>query len=123
MRRLVLGGLIISGLMATVTSAAIADDLSVKLVSITAPVVSGEPATLILQTEPGASCQAEFTAMRGGQYGSFKRGPTTANSDGQVHWSFTYKIEGRPRVQFQANVTCASGDRKGTLLVPFDVTM
>jgi hypothetical protein len=88
------------------------------------PVVSGTPATLILQTEPGATCQADFSASgkSGVNFRGFKRGPTAANSDGQITWDFTYNLNGKTNVlQMVANVACSLGDRKGTLQVPFEV--
>jgi hypothetical protein len=115
-RCLILAGLF-SGLIATVTPAAIAEDLPIKLVSAPSTVSSGERATIILQTEPGAICGAEFDFVGAGHYTGFKRGPTTANSDGQVSWQFVLTLTKVSEVSVQAHVTCALGDRKGTLVV------
>jgi hypothetical protein len=97
-----------------------AEDLTVKLVSIISPIGYGEQETLVVQTEPGATCQAH--AMTKGI--NFNLAARKAGGDGLVRWSWkTAESSGKGRVGItrQLEVACTAGDRKGTLLTEFTV--
>ncbi|HKX19631.1 MAG TPA: hypothetical protein VJT33_16645 [bacterium] len=99
---------------------ALADDLTVKLVSIVSPIGYGEQETLVVQTEAGATCQAH--AITKGI--NFNLAARKAGSDGLVRWSWkTAASSGKSRVgeTRQLEVVCTAGDRKGTLQTEFTV--
>lgn len=96
---------------------ALADDLTVKLVSIVSSIKSGEEETLVVQTEPGATCRAHALSHKV----NFNLAQRKAGSDGLVQWSWKTKRGGRDASTQQLEVACTAGDRKGTLLTQFTV--
>jgi len=96
---------------------ALADDLAVKLVSIVSPIGYGEQETLVVQTEPGATCQAHAVSSTV----KFSLAQRMAGADGLVRWSWKTAQGGRVGGSRQLEVVCTAGDRKGTLLTEFTV--
>jgi hypothetical protein len=96
---------------------ALADDLTVKLVSIVSPIGYGEQETLVVQTEPGATCQAHAVSSKV----RFNLAQRKAGTDGLVRWSWKTTQGGYVGGSRQLEVVCTAGDRKGTLLTEFTV--
>jgi hypothetical protein len=97
--------------------AASANDLTVKLVSIVSPIGYGEQETLVVQSEPGATCQAHAVSSKV----NFNLGQRKAGSDGLIRWSWKTTQGARAGGTRQLEVVCTAGDRKGTLLTEFTV--
>jgi hypothetical protein len=96
---------------------ALAEDLPLKLVSIISPIGEGEKETLVVQTEPGAACQAHAI----GKGVNFTLRPQVAGPKGLVSWSWTTTRGGYVVGTRQLQIVCTSGDRKATLLASFEV--
>lgn len=96
---------------------ALASDLPVKLVSIVSPVGYGEEETLVVQTEPGATCQAHAVSSKV----NFNLAQRKAGTDGLVRWSWRTTQGGKAGGTRQLEVVCTAGDRKGTVLAEFTV--
>ena len=107
---------LIGALVGTTCTTALAEDLTVKLVSIIPTLALGEQQTLIVQTEPGATCQASPVA--GNVKANF--GQHTANANGRVRWSWTVR-GAKSSVKHGLQIVCTLGDRKGKLLTEFTV--
>jgi hypothetical protein len=120
LRLLALNTILISAVVGTTCITALAEDLTVKLVSIVSPIGYGEQETLVVQTEAGAMCEAH--AITKGI--NFNLAARKAGSDGLVRWSWkTAASSGKSHVMEtrQLEVVCAKGDRKGTLQTEFTV--
>lgn len=117
MRAAVLLALILAA-VGTTCLTALAEDLTVKLVKITSPIGLGEQQTLVVQTEPGATCQAHPVASN--VKVNFNLREHTARSDGRVRWSWKVRKAG-DSVKHGIEVVCTLGDRKGKLVAEFTV--
>jgi hypothetical protein len=96
---------------------ALADELQVKLVSITSPVYEGDTVTLVVRTELKAVCTGTDTAKRAG----VKLASKGAGKDGGVGWSWqTAAGRGKPE-QRPLVITCTAGEKKGELTTSFEV--
>jgi hypothetical protein len=115
MRAAVLLALILA-VVGTTCLTALAEDLTVKLVKITSPIGLGEEQTLVVQTEPGATCHAQPVA--GNVKVNFST--HTANANGRVRWSWTVRGASHS-VKHGIEVVCTLGDRKGKLVAEFTV--
>ena len=100
----------------TTCMTALAEDLTVKLVKITSPIGLGEQQTLVVQTEPGATCQARPVATDVKVNFSQRK----ANANGRVRWSWTVR-GAKSSVKHGLQIVCTLGDRKGKLLTEFTV--
>ena len=101
-------------------SSARADNLAIKLVSITQPVHPGGVVTLVIQTAPGAAC----TGRRQGHFGnaySIPLAPRVAETDGKAQWRWPVLAGSHPIGLRGVHVTCAAGDQAGALDTTFDV--
>ena len=116
-----LGLTLILGMYLADMPAASADELEVKLVSITSPVPHGETVTLVVQTEAGAACSGAVRWV-----GTKSNGQLNApliekksNNQGMAQWTWRPSgVAGHRTV----DINCSAGDRKGTLQAGFDVT-
>lgn len=118
MRTILLSAII---LIATQISAtALADELNVKLVSITSPVHPGGVVTLVIQTQPGAPCVGQRQGHYGNEF-SIKLPSQTAGADGLVQWKWSVRIGNRPIGLRGVHVSCAIGDRQESLDTSFNV--
>lgn len=95
---------------------ALAEDLTVTLVSIISPIGWGEQQTLVVQTEPGATCQAKPVA--GNVTVNFSQ--HEAKDNGRVRWSWVVRGP-KNGVKHGLEIICTLGDRKGRLLTEFTV--
>ena len=100
----------------TTCMTALAEDLTVTLVKITSPIALGEQQTLVVQTEPGATCQARPIATN--VTVNFTQHKT--NDKGRVRWSWTVR-GAKAGVKHGIEVDCTLGDRKGKLVAEFTV--
>lgn len=107
---------VIGAVVGTTCMTALAEDLTVKLVKITSPIALGEQQTLVVQTEPGATCHAQPVA--GNVKVNFST--HTANASGRVRWSWTVR-GARSSVKHGVEVLCTLGDRKGKVVALFTV--
>ncbi len=78
---------LIWAVIGTTCMTALAEDLTVELVKITSPIRLGEQQTLVVQTEPGATCHAQPVAGNVKVNFSIQ----TANANGRVRWSWTVR--------------------------------
>jgi len=108
---------LIWAVVGTTCTTALAEDLTVKLVSIVSPIGYGEQETLVVQTEPGAACQAHAVSSKV----KFNLAQRKAGADGLVRWSWKTTQGGYVGGTRQLEVVCTAGDRKGTLLTEFTV--
>jgi hypothetical protein len=108
------------GFVAGLHSAAMADDLKVTQVSITAPVHPGGTVELMVQTESGASCQGNRQGHYGNDY-SIRLEQLKAGPDGRALWRWTVLAGNRPIGVRGVRVGCTAGGRTGTLETTFDV--
>ena len=116
-----LGLALILGMLLANMPAASADELEVKLVSITSPVPHGETTTLVVQTEAGAVCSGAVRLV-GTKSNGQPNAPLIekkANNQGMAQWTWRPSgVAGHRTV----DINCSAGDRRGTLQAGFDVT-
>lgn len=106
-------------LVPLLASVAFAQQLQIRVVSLTSPVSPGDDASITIQTAPNASCSITVIYKSGP---SRARGlfPQSADRRGTVTWTWrvgTRTTPGRWRIV----VTCAAGGRQGTLETTFVV--
>ena len=101
-------------------SAAIAADLPVTLVAIANPVHPGDVVTLTIRTEPGAICEGRRQGHFGNDY-SIALSEKTAGSAGTASWQWQVLSGRHPIGARGVRMTCAVGDRAGTLATQFSV--
>ncbi len=97
-----------------------ADDLSVKLVSITRPVHPGGTVTLVIQTRPDAICIGTRQGHYGNDY-SIKLPARTSGIDGQATWQWNVLPGNRPIGRRGVHVACEASGETSTLDTQFDV--
>lgn len=90
-----------------------AQELELKLLSLTSPVAPGDDATLTLQTAAAARCTIMVR---------YKSGPSRAKGlvakradrEGRVSWTWRVGTRTTPGT-WPVTVTCAAGEQEGTL--------
>ena len=93
-------------------TAAVAEELEVKLASITSPVHPGETVTFVVRTEPGALCEGR----RQGHFGNdIPLRAQRAGSDGLARWEWRTMSGTHPVGSRDIHVACSSNERHGTL--------
>ena len=97
-----------------------ADALDVKLVSITSPVSPGGTVTLVVATEPGATCSGRRQAHFGDEI-PLRPPSQVVGADGKVHWSWPTLSGMHPVGKRTVHVACTLGDRSGAVDTVFDV--
>jgi hypothetical protein len=96
-------------LMAVVNPAS-ADELQVKVTSITSPVTPRQPIKLVVQTEQGATCGGSVHWQFKQTMSDFSLRQKSANNDGVVDWSWNApSAGGRGLIE----ITCTAGDKSG----------
>ena len=97
----------------TLTSSAYGQRIELALVSLTSPVSAGAEATITVHSAPGARC---LIAVRDKSGPSRAAGlvPKTANSRGQVSWTWRVGTRTTPG-RWPIFVTCSAGEQQGTL--------
>jgi hypothetical protein len=117
-----LGLAVMFGMLLANMVPASADELGVKLVSITSPVPHGETTTLVVQTEPGAACSGAVRWVGVKSSNGQQNAPLIekkSNNQGMAQW--TWRVSGVAGHR-TVDINCSAGDRKGTLQAGFDVT-
>lgn len=106
-------------LVLTIASLVNAQQLQVKLVSLSSPVSPGDDATVTVQTAPNASCNITVIYKSGP---SRARGlfPKNADNRGRVDWTWRVGTRTTPG-KWPISVTCSAGGRQGTLETAFVV--
>lgn len=96
-----------------------AQQLQVRLVSLTSPVNPGDNATIVVQTTPGALCLITVR-YKSGPSKAKDLVPKTADSRGIVTW--TWRVGTRTTLgRWPIIVTCSADGRQGTLETSFEV--
>jgi len=92
---------------------AFADDLQVSIVSITSQVTVGQPITLVVQTEPKASCEValHWRVQKGGPGTTANLRQRVANAEGKAEW--TWNAPKTANMNANILVTCKLGDKSG----------
>jgi hypothetical protein len=95
--------------------AAMADDLKVEIVSVPSTYMVGDKVSVVVQTEPGATCSGtiEWTAAKSGAnaHTSTNLRQRKTDADGKVTWSWT-AVPG-PAGKGLLTVTCDAGGKTG----------
>jgi hypothetical protein len=97
---------------------ALADDLQVKLVSVTSPVQVRGPIKLVVQTDPGATCDGTIHWQYKQSIDNFPLRARTAGDDGMIAW------EWRAPSAFAhgtIGIMCKAGDKQGRTSVTLTV--
>ena len=103
----------------TLIPSAHAQQLEVKLASLTSPVIHGNDATIAVTTAANANCQI-IVLYKSGPSKAQGLIPKSADSQGQVGW--TWKVGSRTTPgSWPITVTCLSGSQSGTLKTLFVV--
>ena len=108
------------GILAGLNSIARADDLLVKLASITAPVHPGGVVTLVVHTQAGAVCEGKRQGHFGNAY-SVTLASQSAGPDGLVRWEWSVLSGSHPIGVRGVHVVCTAAHRTGSLDTSFDV--
>lgn len=96
-----------------------AQQLEVKLASLTSLVIHGNDATIAVTTAANANCQI-MVLYKSGPSKAQGLIPKSADSQGQVRW--TWKVGSRTTPGgWPITVTCSSGSQNGTLKTLFVV--
>ena len=111
--------LLVLVLLPLLASAAFAQQLQIRIVSLTSPVSPGDDASITIQTAPNASCSITVIYKSGP---SRARGlfPQSADSRGRVTWTWRVGTRTTPG-RWPIIVTCSAGGRQGTLETAFVV--
>jgi hypothetical protein len=97
---------------------ALADDLQVKVVSVTSDVAPRSPIKLVVQTDPIATCGGNVHWQFKQSVGDYALRQKTAGDDGMVEWTFPGpQTAGRGMI----GVTCSAGDKSGKTSVSVEV--
>jgi hypothetical protein len=107
------------GLVLALTPLVSAQQLQIKLVSLSSPVSPGDDATIAVQTAPNASCLITVRYKSGPSKASGLV-PKTSDSKGNVSWTWRVGSRTTPG-KWPITVTCSSGGRQGTLGTAFVV--
>jgi hypothetical protein len=108
------------GILAGLNSVALADDLPVKLTSITAQVHPGGVVILVVHTQAGAVCEGKRQGHFGDSY-SIVLPSQSAGPDGLVHWKWSVLGGNHPIGVRGVHVSCTAADRAGSLDTSFNV--
>jgi hypothetical protein len=108
------------GLLLSLGPAARADGLDVKLISITSPVPPGGSVTMVIATNPGATCSGRRQAHFGDEV-PLRPLSQVAGPDGKVQWAWPILPGMHPVGIRTVHVDCAQGDRTGAIDTAFDV--
>jgi hypothetical protein len=104
-----------------IVAPAFASELNVTVVSITSKVPPGGVVTLVVRTQPGATCQG----MRQDHFGSdiplTREGSKMAGKNGLVTWNWRVLSGNHPVGRRDLSVTCSLGERSGTVRSFFSV--
>lgn len=107
-------------LLTPFTNAARADGLAVKVASITSPVSPGGSVTMVIATEPGATCHGTRQVHAGNEI-QLRPPSLTAGADGKVQWGWRVLPGMHPVGKRTAHVECTLGDKSGAVDTFFDV--
>ncbi len=107
-------------LLLSLGSPARADGLDVKLAAITSPVPPGGTVTMVIATEPGATCSGRRQAHFSNEV-PLRPLSQIAGTDGKVQWSWPILPGMHPVGIRTVHIDCAQGDRQGAIDTSFDV--
>ncbi len=106
-------------LIVALAPVASAQQLQVKLVSLTSPVSPGSDATVVVQTVPNASCSITVIYKSGPSRASGLV-PKTSDNKGNVSW--TWRVGTRTTAgKWPIIATCSAGGNQGKLETAFVV--
>jgi hypothetical protein len=109
-----------AALLVGINAAALADGLQIALVLMTAQVAPGGTVTLVIQTEPGATCEGN----RQGHFGDGFSVPLPRQrigDDGRAQWEWSVLRGSHPIGLRRVHVTCIRNGRSGSLDTAFDI--
>ena len=112
MKRLpILSGALIVALLVLAAPVAYAQDVKVKVVSVTSPITAGSKATLTVQTDPNARCtpQVQYRSGTGRAKGLSRK---TADDQGMVSWTWLVS-SATMRGTWPIHVRCTSQGQQG----------
>lgn len=107
-------------LLLSFATAARADDLVIKVASITSPVPPGGSVTLVIAAAPGATCSGTRQVHAGNDI-RLQPLTVTAGADGKVQWAWRVLPGMHPVGVRTAHVACTLGDRSGSVDAAYDV--
>ncbi len=103
----------------SVTPLASAQQLQVRLVSITSPATPGKDATIAVQTSPRAACKITVQYDSGPSKAK-GLGPKTANAKGNVKW--TWRVGAKTKKgTWPITVSCSQKGQQAKLETALDV--
>ena len=89
---------------------ALADDLEIKVVSVTSQVAPRSPIKLVVQTEPKATCEGSVHWQFKQGMGDFALRQKTAGDDGMIEWTWSAP----PSIaRGSIGINCSAGDKSG----------
>ena len=97
---------------------ALADDLQVKLVSVTSSVQVRGPIKLVVQTDPGAICDGNIHWQYKQSLDNFPLRAKTAGDDGTITWEWKAPSA---FAHGTIDITCKAGDKQGRTSVTVTV--
>jgi hypothetical protein len=97
---------------------ALADDLQVKLVSVTSSVQVRGPIKLVVQTDPGAICDGNIHWQYKQSLDNFPLRAKTAGDDGAITWEWKAPSAA---AHGTIDITCKAGDKQGRTSVTVTV--
>lgn len=108
------------GVLVGMAAPAFADDLPVRLVSITDRVLPGGTVVLIVETQPGAVCKGSRQGHYGDEY-SIELPAHTMGADGRARWHWSVLSGSNPIGARGVRMTCTAGGKSGSLAATFSV--
>jgi hypothetical protein len=120
MIRIMLVSALTIGLLVGMRAHARADDLLVKLVSITDRVLPGGTVVLVIETQPAAVCEGARQGHYGNEY-SINLPSHTMGADGRAQWKWSVLNGSNPIGDRGVRVTCTADGKSGSLAAVFSV--
>ncbi len=118
-RRTFLNLALVVAVIAGLASPSLAQEVRVRVVSLTSPVSPGQDATIVAQTAPNADCRISVVYKSGPSRASGLY-PKAADRRGVVRWTWRVGTRTTPG-RWPIIITCSIGGREGTLRTSFDV--
>lgn len=97
---------------------ALADDLQVKVVSVTSDVAPRSPIKLVVQTDPSATCDGNVHYQFKQLLGDYPLRQKKAGDDGMIEWTWQAP---QAAARGMIGITCTAGDKSGKTSVSVEV--
>jgi hypothetical protein len=97
---------------------ALADDLQIKVVSITSMVTPRSPIKLVVQTDPKATCGGTVHWQFRQSIGESPLRQKTAGDDGMIEWTWAAP---QNAARGTIDIMCSAGDKNGKTSVSVEV--